>query len=292
MGNGTYPPGVALFPTEPFGLQLDQGQRADGTSYNRLLVSHLQSGQVSIIDADATDGAHSVKYVSSAFFPEDPQHRHGAFALAPQHPGKGADTLWYMTSNIQPLIATFRVADVDVVVGSAPIQVASYFVNGGDLRDIVFQPDGNRMFITENAPPSVLVFDTSATPTPIMPGSPRAVLRDVVNTCSQPSHLAMAPITLAGADGAPSRTVWRLYAMCFLSNQLMVIDPDRPGVDDTILVGRGPNDIAFSPPGAKHPRGYVTNFSEETIGVIDLEPGSPTEHRMIGRIGWPVPPKT
>jgi hypothetical protein len=34
-------------------------------------------------------------------------------------------------------------------------------------------------------------------------------------------------------------------------------------------------------------RGYVTNFSESTIAVLDLEPGSPTENQVIARLGFP-----
>jgi hypothetical protein len=291
MGNGTYDPGVQLIPTEPFGLTLDEGVLADNvTSYSRLVVSHLQGGQVSIIDANTPTGDSSIVTVSNPFFPEDALHRHGAFDLAPQHPGVGASTLWFMTSNIQPVIATFRIADVGVVVPSVSFTYAGSFSNGADLRSVVFQPDGNRMFVTENAPPSVLVIDTSPEPGPNMPGQPQAALRDVIDSCSLPSHLAMYPITWQGPAGTPPRTKLSLFAMCFLANQVMVIDPDRPGVDDTILVGRGPNDIAFASGDKLTPRAYVTNFSEHTVGLIDLQPGSPTEHRMTARIGLPVPP--
>jgi YVTN family beta-propeller protein len=102
-------------------------------------------------------------------------------------------------------------------------------------------------------------------------------------------------IDVPGAPGAPSRKATRVYVTCFQSNQIMVVDPDLSVVTDTILVGRGPNDLVFSDGpsitgGSRPRRGFVTNFSEMTIGVIDLEPGSITENRMIARIGVPVPP--
>ena len=37
-------------------------------------------------------------------------------------------------------------------------------------------------------------------------------------------------------------------------------------------------------------RGYVSNFTDSTIAVIDLEPGSSTENRVISRIGITSPP--
>ena len=294
MGDGTYPIGQQLIPTEPFGMFYDEGTLANGDAYHRLMVTHLKEGQVSIINADATTPL-GVDYVSSPFFPEDSLHRHGAFDLAPQHPGQGANTMWYITSNIQPSISTFRDADLNVVVPSVSFSVASLFSNGSDLRSIAFSPDGNRMFITENAPPSVLSFDTSAPAGPNMPGSPQAALRDVIDVCTLPSKLEMYPIVWQGPAGTPPRVIQRLYVMCFLANQVLVVDPDRPGVDDTILVGRGPNEIVFAGAStaqpARAPRAYVSNFSEHTIGLIDLEPGSATEHRMTARIGLPVPPQ-
>jgi DNA-binding beta-propeller fold protein YncE len=290
MGNGTYPPGQQLIPTEPFSLKYDEGTLSDGaTPYHRLVISHLQTGQVSIMDTDIP-GPNSIADVSPAFFPEDSQHRHGAFSLQPQHPGQGASTMWFMTSNLQPLITTFRIADVNVVVPSVTFSIASQFNAGADGRSLVFQPDGNRLFMTENSPPSVLIFDTSTPTGPAMPGAPMAALRDVVNVCSLPSHLDMFTVNWQGGEGAPTRPLQRLYVMCFVANQIMVVDPDRPGVDDTILVGRGPNDLVFKSGNGVTPRAYVTLFSEHTVGVLDLQPGSPTEHRMTARIGLPVPP--
>ena len=64
---------------------------------------------------------------------------------------------------------------------------------------------------------------------------------------------------------------------CFLSNQIMVVDPDAAQVEDTILVGRGPNAMVFNfgdaddhvTPAPPARRAFVTHFSEMSIGVID-----------------------
>jgi hypothetical protein len=282
-------------PTEPFGMQLDTGRFSDGKEYARLLVSHLQSGQVTLIDATATQSSDMIRGVSPAFFTADNQGRRGAFALAQQRRHDPAST-WYMTSNLQPVIATFRVANADVIVPSINFSFGGAFALGNDVRDIAFEPGGQRAFLTENNPPSVLVIDTRVTEGR-NPGQPLNQLVDIVNVCQTPSHMGVRRAVVPGAPGAPARLATDIYVACFLSNQLMVVDPDAAGVLDTILVGRGPNDVAFNfgdvddpeaPPAPPARRGYVTHFGEMTIGEIDLEPGSPTRNRMVARIGKPL----
>jgi hypothetical protein len=102
-----------------------------------------------------------------------------------------------------------------------------------------------------------------------------------------------------GAPGTPTQVSTRLVVVCFLSSQVMIVDPDRPGVLDTIFSGfGGPNDVAFNflddgatpaPEAlpARPRRAFVTNFTESTVGLVDLEPGSPSENRVIARLGFP-----
>jgi hypothetical protein len=285
-------------PAEPFALGFDDGVLASGAPYARLLVSHLAGGEVMVIDPDSIDPNQAVQYVSPGFFAADPSGRHGAFALAPQFPHH-ASSPWYLTSDIQPTIATFRVADANVIVPGVGFSIAGTFVSGADVRDIVFEPGGNRAFLTENNPPSLIVLDTRALPSGMQPGVAANQVVDVIDICQTPSHMGVRRAYVAGAPGTPPLLKTRVYTVCFLSNQVMVVDPDRPGVDETILVGRGPNDIVFNfasvdgtdidaPP--RRRRGYVSLFSESTIGVLDLEPGSPTENRLVARLGLPVPP--
>jgi hypothetical protein len=285
MMGTTDTPGKQTIPPEPFGMHLDQGMLAKGAPYTRLLVSHLLGGQVMLIDATGTP---TVQYLSNPFFAEDSQHRHGAFALAPQHPGDPAST-WYMTSNIQAVISTFRVADVGVVVPSLSFAINGVFASGSDVRGIVFEPGGNRAFVSQNNPPSLMVLDTRPQPGPAMPGTPYNQVVDVIDACQEPSNLALRRVTVPGAPGTPDRTQSLVYMVCFLASQVMVIDPDAAVVKNIVLVGRGPNTLAFRE-GAK-PTGFITNYSESTIGEIDLDPSSPTANRMVARIGIPVPPK-
>ncbi len=290
----------ATLPTEPFGMALDSGLLAGSTPtnptpYSRLLVSSLALGEVTLIDA--LEG--SILNVSPAFFAADPTGRHGAFALAPQFPGNPSST-WYMTSNLQPVIATFRVAEANVIVPQTNFSIGGAFAVGVDVRDISFEPGGNRAFLTENNPPSALVLDTTISTTRT-PGQPNNQLVDIVDVCQTTSHMGVRRSVVAGATGTPAHVKTNIYVVCFLSNQVMVVDPDAPGVQDTILVGRGPNEIVFNfgdfddpnaPPEPPSRRGYFTQYSEMSIGEIDLDPTSPTQNRMVARLGKPVPPPT
>ncbi len=79
----------------------------------------------------------------------------------------------------------------------------------------------------------------------------------------------------------------RLFVTCFESGQIYVVDPEPLTVTDVITVGRGPNTLVFSPtdPGLA----YVAGFADNNVAVLDLHPGSPTEYRVIQRIGFPRP---
>jgi DNA-binding beta-propeller fold protein YncE len=281
--------GNNVLPPEPFGLALDQGKLSDGSPYSRLLVAHQQTGQVSLVD---TLAGPFVVSVSQPFFASDQSGRRGAFALAPQFPGRN-DTPWYMTSTITPRIDTFRVADVGVIVPSITIPLVGLFATGVDVRQIVFEAGGQRAFISQGNPPAVLVMDTRTLPQMGQPAAPVNQIVDVVPVCQGASTLVARPTVVKGAPGEPDFTQTRLYVVCFQTGQVVEIDPDLARINDTILVGRGPNQVVFddTPDLVPSQRAWVNNFLESSIGLIDLVPGSLTEKRMIARLGNPVPPK-
>lgn len=258
------PMDVVNIPVEPFGMALDG---------NRLLVSHLSTGQVSLYDVS---GNPRLVAISSPFFQANAARSHGAFALAPQHPGV-PDTLWYMTSNTQPAMATFRIAQVNQIIPVQTFPVAG-LSSGSDGRAILFDDGGNRAILSNNSPPSLLVLDTRVVPDSLSPSTPLNRVVDQVDSCQEASHLVRRP------DGT-------VFAICFLSNQVMLIDPDRAQVNSVIAMGAGPNEMVLTTPAGSSigdSYAYVTQFSESSIGVIDLNPG-PTQNRMVGRIGFPTP---
>ncbi|MCU1277839.1 MAG: hypothetical protein JWM53_1385 [bacterium] len=286
---GTDQNGKTQLPTEPFGMQIDQSRKL-------LLVSHLATGQVSVIGAAASVlPVNALLSESAPFFPPDTTGRHGAFSLAQQHPDD-PHSLWYLTSNVNPLVATFRVGDSNLVIPQATFGVNSSFALGNDVRDIHFDSDGNRAFVTDANPPTLLVVDTRTDTT--NGNVPRNIVTDIVDVCQTPAHSGVRRFAVAGAPGTPAMRKSKVIVVCFLASQLMIVDPDRPGVDDTIFSGlSGPNDIAFNftddDAADKITRvgvprhAYVTNYSESTVAVVDLEPGSPTENRVLARLGYP-----
>ncbi len=289
--------GEAQLPTEPFGMRFDQNTGTDGsTPYNRLLVSALDTGQVSIIDIT---GFPRLTGSSPAFFVPNSQGQHGAFAMAARTPGDPS-SLWYLSSNISSSLDTFRVAAADLIVPGDSVPFNTTFILGNDFRAIEFDPTGDRAFITGNAPPTLITLDThiEAEPNGNMPAN---VVSSVIDICQTPSHMKIRRLLAAGAPGTSTLIKTAIMVVCFLSSQIMMVDPDGVGVTDTIFSGfGGPNqlDVNFgnfddTPPPAtvwdvNLPwRGYVTNYLESTLAVVDLDPGSPTYNHVIGRIGNP-----
>ncbi|MEZ4366929.1 MAG: hypothetical protein R2939_11650 [Kofleriaceae bacterium] len=75
----------------------------------------------------------------------------------------------------------------------------------------------------------------------------------------------------------------RAYVSCFRDGEIYVVD-GRVGVavETIITVGRGPFAMAAS---AARRKLYVTNFLENTIAVIELDPASPRRYQVVLRIG-------
>src|SRR5262249_9017330 len=152
--------------------------------------------------------------------------RHGAFALAQQHAGDPHSN-WYLTSNVNPQIATFRVSDANLVIPQQQFSIGTSFTQGNDGRDIAFDVRGDRAVITEHNPPASRVLDTRTDPNG--GDGPINVVTDIIDVCQTPSHMGVRRVLAAGAAGAPTQLKTKLLVVCFLSSQVMVVDPDRPG---------------------------------------------------------------
>ena len=66
-------------------------------------------------------------------------------------------------------------------------------------------------------------------------------------------------------------------------DEIYVIDPDQLNVEAIVEVGTGPIDFVF----AEDDRSiaYIAGFANNNVSVLDLKPGSPTEYRVVQRIG-------
>lgn len=280
---------------------------ARGTRYQHVLVSHLLTGEVTLIDASVANPASTadvhptepvVLDVRGVGFSGDSAGRALGFGLAAREPGNPR-SLWYATSRNNARIALFRVGFSNVLLPFSLVPLVGPFNAGDDVRDITFDPctdrgpgnAGCRAFAIQNHPPSLFTIDTRIDPLRVPAGSPQNVITDAVSVCQAPSHLAFQSI--ADPLGGPRRN--RVYVLCYGANQMAVVDPDLSLLVDSVLVGRGPNEIVFNFDGdaapADEPRAFVTNFLDNSISVVDLQPGSRFENHVVARIGFTEPPR-
>ncbi len=164
------------------------------------------------------------------------------------------------------------------VVPTVDFPSAAFYPNGADVRGVLLSPDGQRAFVlhrndpyNRRNPAALVVIDLhrDANQAPVA----RPV--DVLEVCPGPTEMRMHD-----AGRGP-----KIFVTCFEAGQIYVIDPDLLSVTAIIDAGRGPNTTVFPP--ADRTMAYVATFTDNTISVLDLKPGSATEYRVVQRIGFP-----
>ena len=258
---------------EPFGVFADSaGEFA--------VVTHLTSGAVTLIDSPR-NGDALITDVRADFFAPDPNSgQRGATGVAGRTPNASGDII-YVGSRSDDRIQMVTVGRP--VNGASPfLLTGNYFfldavgsTNGQsvDTRGMAFSSSGERLYLVNRRPPSLQIYDTSLGPT----GFPLNRPIGATDICRQASTLAVAD----AGDGE------RIFVSCFQDGQIYVINPEAGGsTDDIVTVGRGPYTVVAAP---SRKRLYVTNFLEDTIAVVDIDPASKTRNRVILRIGEPRP---
>ncbi len=252
---------VGNLPPEPFGIYVDS---ADGF----VILTHLTQGAVSLTDAPTDGSPPVVADAIGGVFDADPlTGARSALGAAARTPGGRV----YVTSSSEERVQIFTVARAG---NALPSLVPSDFfflrdvLPSDDSRGIRFGGDGDVAYILNRSPAVLQVLDTSIRST----GQPSNALSQVVEICPNASNLAV------GDMGAGDR----VYVTCFREGQVWVLDPIGGGVDAIIDVGRGPQALAISEDNQKL---YVTNFLEDTVAVVDLEVASPTENRVVLKLG-------
>lgn len=266
-------PNLAYLPEEPFDVYVDSpGQFA--------VVTHLTTGDVTLVNSPATGNATIADIVVGLFAPDQFTGISGSTGVAGRK-GPDGDTV-YVGSRSEDRIQTFTVGHPVNDTDPFLLQGNYFFLDsvGGnagsstDTRGMTFSPDGNRLYLINRSPPTLQVYDTSLKDT----GYPADVGIGASDICRQASMLD----TIDTGDGD------RVYITCFSDGQVYVMDPrGQTNVDDIIAVGRGPYAIKAS---ASRKKVYVTNFLEDTIAVIDVAPDSKTRNRVVLRIGQVKPP--
>jgi hypothetical protein len=260
-------------PEEPFGAFADSaGEFA--------VVTHLTSGAVTLIDSPRAGKAVVTDIVAGVFAADPQTGLRGATGVAGRTPSSLEDII-YVGSRSEDRIQTFTVGRP--VNGAAPfLLTGNYFfldavgnTNGQsvDTRGMAFSSSGERLYLVNRRPPSLQIYDTSLGVT----GFPQNRPIGATDICRQASTLSIAD----AGDGD------RIFVSCFQDGQIYIINPVAGGsIDDIVTVGRGPYTVVTAP---SRKRLYVTNFLEDTVAVVDIEPGSKTRNRVVLRIGEPRP---
>jgi len=293
-------------PPEPYGLFVDEKVGA-------LYLTSLATGKMSLFDIHSVGTDPEYAEVHPSPFAADSAGRSGAVGVAarpcrtqggipveklvpegPCDPAQLSDgTFVYVTSHYTAEVAVFVLrgrsgpcdpglgesdpcrrspSDLRLVLSkTVPLNVL-YPAN--DTRGIVFTEDGTRAFVVDRQPPGLVVLDTS-----IEDGLPRNKVLDAVALCPEPSLVFLKK--LGGTNKA--------FVVCFAAGTGYVFDADALRLLDTVRLGQGPNAMVFSVTAEGLVLGFVANYVENDIAVLDLTPGSPTEHHVVARIGYPAP---
>jgi DNA-binding beta-propeller fold protein YncE len=88
----------------------------------------------------------------------------------------------------------------------------------------------------------------------------------------------------------------RVFAVCFDSRLVFVIDPVARAIESVIRTGRGPHAIAIDSGidngGDSYALLYLGHFTDSYIGIVDLDLRRARSYgQMIASIGLPTPPK-
>ncbi|HET7501545.1 MAG TPA: hypothetical protein VFK02_11095 [Kofleriaceae bacterium] len=272
-------PLAALIPDEPFNAFAD----ADG---GFAVVTHLTNGAVTLIDSPRGEDALISDVRHNVFLPDPSTGLRGATGVTGRHlPVDGSsatpETVVYVGSRTDSRIQTFTVGRPPNFAPPYLLPDNFFFLNSVgtnqgigssvDTRGMKFSDDGNRLYVVNRRPPSLQIYDTSIGPD----GFP-------LNRAIGASDICPAASTLAVVDNGDGE---RAYVTCFQDGQVYVIDPrGESRLEDVLTVGRGPFGIVASP---RLQQLFITNFLEDTIAVVDVKSGSPTQNRVVLRIGIP-----
>lgn len=140
-------------------------------------------------------------------------------------------------------------------------------------RDMAISSDGRRLYVAYRSPSSLLTIDISDGAS----GEPLERVISKVPLNGKPSEVVVVP--------AGHGQVELVYVSCYVGDTVDVVDPMVGLVIDSIPVGNGPHGMAWienADLGIR--RLYVANFHSQSVGVIELDPGSDAFHTQIAEI--------
>lgn len=252
-------------PDEPYAVYVDSVSEYAA-------ITHLRSGTVSLVDSPAAGTPILSDAISGLF--SGPGTDRGTTGIAGRLAGAG--NILYVQSRTEDRIQMVTVARQD---GEPPFLVPSsyFFLNGvggaggtsSDSRGVVFDASGDRAYMINRLPPSLMIYDTSIG----VSGAPLNRLIGASDVCREASAVTVAD---AGAGD-------RAFVTCFQTGELYVIDPrGASAVEAVTTVGRAPFGVVAA---ASRQLLFISTFLDDSIAVVDIDPTSPTLNRVVLRIG-------
>lgn len=138
-------------------------------------------------------------------------------------------------------------------------------------RDLAISKDGTRLYATYRTPDSFITLDIADDGR----GNPRNRVLNKIAMSNDPTAMALHEV-----DGQEL-----VYVSCFRADRIEVVDPIAGQVIASIKTGAGPSGLTIiDRPDLGVRRLYVALFTDQAIGVIDLDPASPFYHTEIAEI--------
>lgn len=127
------------------------------------------------------------------------------------------------------------------------------------------------------------------------PAAPSSVTENVFFFDSIPLNFGPTRVKIGRVVDEAGQFVDRVFAVCFDSRSVFVIDPETERVETIIQTGRGPQDVAFDegigPDGEPFAYAYISHFTDSYLGIVDLDQRRPnTFGAIVANVGVPQPP--
>ncbi len=226
----------------------------------RLFLAASKSGTLSLFDLE-DDG----KPVLSA--------QSGMVAGAHTAALDPATGLIYVTNRLYPYLYRFEVVESDSgpkLQSLDPVPLPSPYAASGQYgRGMAFSGDGRYLLLAYRAPAGIAVVDALPEESDWAPS-----LVDFVPVGPKPGQVRLFPTGPGGKELA--------YVVCYGDDSVWVVDPEALLVVDRFEVGAGPYDMVVHL--SDKPRGYVVNFLDNSVSVVDLDPVSPWYHQTVAEI--------
>lgn len=269
-------------PSSPFGLSVD----AQG-----LLLTHLDRGILSRwrfqSPSEVPTGLPTFDCLSAL----------GGASYVSQHPTSGAALVSDRAGQRLQVVTAQPTLDggCRLSAGRAVTLTTSGVASEG--RGVALSADGTLLYVASALEGALRVYDASLNAN----GEPRGTLLAVIPVGRQANVVRVAGLRPGEGRapdglyrGAADRAVDELgqglvYVTTLDDSAVTVIDPRKLAVIARARVERSPNDIAFLPNEQGRLRGFVTNFKDHSVSVIDLDPYSPTRFKTLSTLTSATP---